>query len=469
MIVNNWLAFISLFAAAGGGGSSSSNDGGGGISVLMFLAGFLPMSKLGKKYRVAKQKNRDEVAFQAGQSKTWSIAIGLAAAFIVLGLIVVPLVWYVFLVIPFAVGLIVGAGDGLYGWLNKFKPNKKIQADLAAAAANDKVWDEEFLKKGAANIFQLYQRDWSNFNLASMKTYMTPSYYRQAGLMMKEMHNMKRRNVVSVELLDTIEITNMSNQSNDNHDRFVAGISADVSEQLIDASTKTVLWKNKGSIHEYWQFARDGQSWRLDSILPLTADLTTRNQEIKKFALSHGAFYSLDWGRLLIPTRGQLFSNGSLAYSDINNHVIGQMTSTGRAIADDIIYQIYTYSENPARSGSKIYLIGQITVPKYYGDILVRRRKGIFQFGVKGLKEVTTEWADFNKKFQVFATSPEQVTSFELLNPKMMEWLEAATFEVNLEVIDNSIYFYAELKNTEAKDYKTMLDILQMAYRELKL
>ena len=170
-----------------------------------------------------------------------------------------------------------------------------------------------------------------------------------------------------------------------------------------------------------------------------------------------------------MPQSGQLFSDGSMQVSDINNHVIGRLVDTGRAVSDGIIYQIYTYSERPANEGGKVYLVGQITVPKYYGDILIRRRKGLLQFGVRGLREMTTEWADFNKKFQVFATSPEQVTSFELLNPQMMQWLEAAPFEVNLEVIGNSIYFYSQLGNISAKNYATMLSILQAAHRELKM
>ena len=43
------------------------------------------------------------------------------------------------------------------------------------------------------------------------------------------------------------------------------------------------------------------------------------------------------------------------------------------------------------------------------------------------------------------ASKPELVTSFELLNPQMMQWIEQAPFESNIEVIDNSIYFFSDV------------------------
>ena len=79
------------------------------------------------------------------------------------------------------------------------------------------------------------------------------------------------------------------------------------------------------------------------------------------------------------------------------------------------------------------------------------------------------EWGEFNDKFQVFATSPDQVAAFELLNPTMMQALVDAPFSINIEVIDNAIYFYAPLSETSAKDYQAMLSILQAAYRELQM
>lgn len=51
----------------------------------------------------------------------------------------------------------------------------------------------------------------------------------------------------------------------------------------------------------------------------------------------------------------------------------------------------------------------------------------------------------------------------------MIETLTNAPFEINIEVIDNIIYFFANLRATDASNYVAMLSILQSAYLELKL
>ena len=86
-----------------------------------------------------------------------------------------------------------------------------------------------------------------------------------------------------------------------------------------------------------------------------------------------GAYYSLDWGRMLLPSRGQIFGGSVYKTADVNNHVIGRMQSTGRIFADDVIYQIYTYSQKPYDNSRVVYLVGQMFVPKLYGNILLCR------------------------------------------------------------------------------------------------
>ena len=117
-----------------------------------------------------------------------------------------------------------------------------------------------------------------------------------------------------------------------------------------------------------------------------------------------------------------------------------------------------------------MYLVGQMFVPKSYGNILLARTDSkLRRTKLFGLTKVELEWGDFNRTYQVYATSPEQVTAFELLHPAMMQTLVDAPFQINIEVIDNAIYFYAPLRSTKAKDYRAMLSVLQAAYRELKL
>ena len=150
---------------------------------------------------------------------------------------------------------------------------------------------------------------------------------------------------------------------------------------------------------------------------------------------------------------------------------IGRMKSTGRIYRDDVVYQIYTYSAKPfyESTSKEIYLVGQLAVPKRYGNILIARRSVFKNPAKHGRIEVSLESSEFNNKYRVLADSVEQVTSFELLHPAMMQVLIDAPFEINIEVIDNIIYFYVLLRNTNADNYAAMLSILQAAYRELKL
>lgn len=97
-------------------------------------------------------------------------------------------------------------------------------------------------------------------------------------------------------------------------------------------------------------------------------------------------------------------------------------------------------------------------------------------FKIKDLNKLSTEWGDFNKKYDVFASNAEQATSFELLNPTFMEKLEAVPFEVNIEVVDNVVYLYAdeaESKVTtsayDAQRYEVMLGLLKDAFKEMRM
>ena len=115
-----------------------------------------------------------------------------------------------------------------------------------------------------------------------------------------------------------------------------------------------------------------------------------------------------------------------------------------------------------------MYLVGQIFVPKYYGNILVTPTKPS-RYTRKRLQKIEMEWSKFNQKYQVYTDNPSQIAAFELLHPTMMQRLADAPFAISLEVIDNTIYFYAPLESTNADNYAAMLSILQDAYRELKL
>lgn len=439
---------LTEFARAGGGGSGGGGDGGGGI---FFLLGYLPMHFLGAWFRKLHKKHPD--IFILMQVLGWIVA-----------LLYFVLWTFILHFLGFLIGVLglIGMGAGLYGWFGKLRQSKKTKAALQAAGAQDAAWDENRLVEHAKAVFTQFQQDWSNYNTEGMKAYLTPSYQYHNALMVYALQLAGRRDMVYGPTITQAVVIDVQDAADNSQDMVTIGIEATANDQLLDTQSNQVLFTDSKPFTEFWRFQRSGNTWLLSGIQQATASAWSSNPSLEQFAAQHGFYYSLDWGWLLLPRRGQLFGEGKFGTSDINNHVIGLYNQ-------QLLVQLYTYVPNPA-SSTKSYLIAQANLPKSYGDIVVRHKKGLHLFGIKGLREVSTEWPDFNKKYQVFATSPEQATSLELLNPKYMEQLEAVPFEVNIEVVDNVVYLYApENKVVEPAHYATMLRLLQAAFKEMRL
>lgn len=439
-----------LFARGGGGGSGGDGDGGS----LLVAIGYIPMHGLGALLR--RHGSSNIVASVLQQAIGWAVAAAYAIFWIAvwrrLGFII-------------AVGAILGIGAGLYNWFGKIKQSKLVAGKLKTAAAADSAWDEKTLTDFAKQIFVRYQDDWSQFKTESMRTYMTPQYHYHAALLMYALRLLGRQNIMSSVEIQEALITNAHDATDNTQDTFTIGITAKAHDQLIEITTSQSLFADDGTFTEYWTFQRSGTTWLLSSITQATASAAAQNAEIQAFADANKFYYSADMGWLFLPKRGQLFGKGKFGTSDINNHVIGMWN-------EQLLMQFYSFVETykPNSSSSKSMLVGQVNIPKNYGQIIVRRKKALGLFSKpRGLEEVKTEWIEFNGKYEVFAAAPEQATSFELLNPTYMEKLAALPFEVNIEVVDNVIYLYSPEAKTDASHYATMLDLVYDAFREMRL
>lgn len=445
-------ASLQLFARGGGGGSSSGGGGGGGGGSILILIGYVPMHLIGAWFR--RLKTRHELVFDILQVVGWLIAAVYAVLLVVLfhgyGAVC-------------GFGAIVGMGAGLYSWFGKLKQSKQTKQNLLHAAQLDPAWNEQAILDYVKMVFLRYQYDWSNFDTASMQTYMTPWYHYHASLMMAAVQQAGRRNVVADPAIDQMVIVDVQDAADNSQDTVTVGITARAKDQLIDTRDQTYLFVDSQTFTEFWRFKRNGDGWLLDGIQQATASAWTHQPTLEQFAAQNKFCFSLDWGWLLLPRRGQLFSKGKFGTSDINNHVIGTY--------NNLLIQLYTYSTAPRNNTNREYLIAQANFPKSYGDIVVRKHGGLFNFGIRGLQKVSTEWPDFNRKYDVYATDPEQATSLELLNPKYMEQLEAVGFEVNIEVVDNVVYLYAPQKAATPRPdrYPVMLQLLYAAFREMRL
>ena len=439
------FAAIEFFARAGGGGSGGSSSGGGGS--ILAVIGYVPPHMLGALLRSKLSANLTEKIVANFVGWVAAVAYGLLLFFFFRGFFGGVLM----------ILALVGLPAGLYGWFGKIKQSAAVKNQLKNSAAQDQAWDEATLTEFAKNAFLRYQFDWSHQDTETMKTYMTPQYHYHASLLVYTLQQLHRGNYISDIEIEEALISQAHDSPDDAQDWFEVGFTARANDVLVDNDAQQTLFTDKNSFTEYWTFVRSGSTWLIDGISQATADVSTYRGDIASFARQNGYKYSVDMGCLFIPKRGKLFGGAKFGTSDINNHVVGMYKN--------ILVQLYTYSKIKSE---KSKVIAQVSVPKNYGNIVVRRKKTL-QMKIRGLEKIETEWTEFNKKYEVFASSAEQATSFELLNPKYMEQLEALPFEVNIEVVDNVIYLYVDESAADAQVYAQMYNLVQSAFVELRL
>jgi hypothetical protein len=448
--MQQFFAFLpNLFGRGGGGGSGGGSGGGaGGIFVLL---GYVPAHYYG--VLLHKKLNNP-----------------LGVVLMVIGTLLYATPWMFLGGYGIFVGLLalVGGPAGYFGWFSKVsaKMRKKASVDIAKAASQDSAWDQQALTKYVTQVFYAYQQDWSTFNIERIKTYTTPRFAYHTHLMLAAIYQRSRTNVVeNPKLIETfpVEIHDAVDNSQDSVTFYVNASAHDRLIENIDGQ-KTELFVDNSAFLENWRFVRNGNAWLLDGIDQYTNNQYLHRPDIEAFAAQNGLYYSPDWGWLLLPRRGQLFSGGKFGKSDINNHAIGMYKN--------VLIELYAYLPKPlsdSRDKSQ-FIIAQAALPKRYESIIVEAREG----GVKdklrrtpsGYNALSLEWPDFNRRYRVFATNVEQVTAFELLHPVYMEKLFALPFKVSIEVVDNVVYLYTKDKNA---NYATMYALLKDAFEEMKL
>lgn len=352
------------------------------------------------------------------------------------------------------------------------------RAKFSDAVSTDPIWREEALLAHVASVFTQYQSDWSQFNVVNMQRYLSPEYLQHMTLVLSALKLANRQNAVQNIEVTGVHILDIDDKPDDTKDMFSAEVSFSVDDSIIDTQNARVLHTRRFSGSETYRFTRQGDNWLLNGIGQPTEDLYNRSASIAEFAAQNDMFYSLDWGHLLLPDRGQLFADGDYSVSDINNHVIG--------VYHGLVIQIYSYIAIPGTSSE--YTVAQVYIPKSYGNILVRRRQGTLSSlrnKPQGMHQLKTEWGQFNEMYEVYATDLELAASFELLTPVYMEALASVGFDVNIEVAGNVVYIYTKVDaktvtetirqviqptdNINTDQYAVMLTLLKTAFREMRL
>ncbi len=453
MTITNVIAMstaplLEIFGRSGGGGSSSGGgSSGGGIDFLIVLLGYVPMHFVGSVLR-------KKMPIIAASIIGWLVAIIYAIICCFFGF------WGVLI----AIAALVGMGAGLYNWFNKIgKLAARAKEAQELAVKKDSSWDIALLNDQVARTFTQYQTDWSNNDSESMRLYLSPNYVEHNKLMVLALRQLCRRNIIQQPSIIKLDLIDIQDDENYTNDRFVMQLMARAVDELYDTKTNTLLFRDPKPFCEFWRFVRkDKDNWLLEGIGQATEDPFMLNNELAAFAIAKGYFFSPDWGWLLLPSRGQIFESGKFGQSDINNHIIGVYNNT--------LIQIYNYIPKPTGESNVLnYLIAQVAVPKSYGNIVVRKKRLLSFVGTKGLRRVTMEWGDFNKRYEVWASDMEKVTSFELLNPSFMVKLQELPFEVNIEVVDNIVYLYSAKVPSTSQNYEIILSILYQAFKEMRM
>lgn len=445
MLIQYATTTLEIFARGGGGGSSGGG-GGGGEGILIIGAGppYYITNKLVKK-----------------MGTRWAVIIGAPAS----------LVWGTLLAIVLRNGLgallffaAIGGFFGGYFGLHRRILNraKKARKHIDAAATLDPAWHPDVLTKRVEEIFYQYQNDWCNFDTNKIRTYTTDHFAYHNWLMMSAIHQLSRRNAMSEIKLESVILVEAHDSLENHHDTFTAHITAKAKDQLIDTRKNEIIYTDDSTFSEYWTFSRhEDKGWLLARIEQETAGFTPKSAQVSAFAATNNLYFSLDWGWLLLPKLGNIFSKADFKKSDINNHCIGML--------GEELVQLYGYV--PARSNNNNQtvetVVAQIAVPrKDYGRIVVehKTRFSLFNRTPKGLNKLKVESQEINKRFNIYADNIEQVTTFELLQPVYMENIIATPGKINIEVYENTIFIYSKDKKVR---YEDLFTLLIKAHKEL--
>lgn len=457
------IQVLELVSRAGGGGSGGGSSGGGGGSGSIFvLIFFYPVYKISDFLR-----QRMELMPATVISTLIAIPYGLLPIYIAVqasddtannvlfGGAVISCV-------------ALGVTSGLAGIRMKLKNKIKVtRAKHMLALKNDLSWNSEALRQRVSDIFLQFQSEWSRFDVEAMRAYMHPAYFHHIELILEALQARGRRNEMRNIKIRSIDFVNLHDAPGTEGDVISALIVAKADDRLIESGSNKLLHRDTREFAEIWNFARKNSQWVLLGIDQTTEDPKSGSHHIKDFALKNSLYYSSDWGSLLLPKRGQLFRRGSFRWSDINNHVIGKYHS--------ILFELYTYR---TRTGvlarlftfrSRQIIVAQTSLPRTYGKIVVQQRQKWWHQTKpyphpKGLQKISMEGVAFDPMYQVFAENKEQVTSFELLDPRLMEYLLGLPYRINIEVVDNVLYLYAP---AEAR-YYDLLVVLKWSFKNMR-
>ncbi|MFA5990718.1 MAG: DUF3137 domain-containing protein [Candidatus Doudnabacteria bacterium] len=406
-VLLNFFAFAQYAVARGGGGGSGGGGGGGGGGS-SFSSGS---------------------SGSGGGGSPWTILI-VVIIFIVLGIV------------------------SYYANKKRKELMAKKQAEIIEG--NKLNWPE--LQTQITILFQNFQKAWSEFDFKTMERLVTPEYYKRMVLELSVLQNENRANLMSDVIVTEMFVIG-EEQPGETTQKLTLQISASAHDVLQDTKNNKALFTDNSSFTEYWHLVQtEDKRWVLDFITQETEDSGMYEKDIAEFSKKNNFYFDADFGWLMMPNKGVLFNQTNFGRSDINNHVIGYFR--------DKIVEFHTYIPNTQSKSPENYVVAQAILPKSYNDILIKKKK-FLSMPVWGLKKMTLESMEFNNKFSIWAHEEDQINSLELLTPNFMEKIYNLPFELNIELVGNTLYFYT--KDRGAANYPQMLEIISWAFDEMRM
>ena len=327
------------------------------------------------------------------------------------------------------------------------KVNEKIQKRLIKEKGINLVEIDRYI----FNIFPKFQKDWSDFNIESMKEYVTDSYFEYVSLQLQILKREGRVNVMSHVKIHDVWIVN-SIYEDKQRDKLSVEITASAKD-VLQYDEGEVIHTDSNTFTEYWHFKKEISTWKLDCITQKKAPLSKPQLKVKSFAEKNKFFFDTSYGLLALPAQGSIFSKKEFGIAEIDNHVLG--THNGTPL------ELYTFLTN--RNGT--YLVSQSYINTYYEHVIVRRNVK-FKHKPKDVELADVDNWKIAQKYSVYTSIDGPELSLNILTSQFMKRFDSLPRDFTIEILGNTVVCYTQ--ESRSTTYEQMFDMTKALLDELK-
>ncbi|MET1033588.1 MAG: hypothetical protein ABWX94_03740, partial [Candidatus Saccharimonadales bacterium] len=307
------------------------------------------------------------------------------------------------------------------------------------------------------DIFWKYKQNWNDQAFSGLKTYATDNFYKQTEYLQAALRSIGRTFTLDDIDLKHFDPYNVKDKVGTAEDTLLFQVSYEATLTLNEDDVE--IAQRRHLFYEFWYFVRSGNDWRLDQMASRESGIGGEDKRLANFATEHDLVRTFPPLGVLLPRTGALFEGrSSLVGGTLKEWLDFQFNVQPGEVDNTIgvqdhyvgkwrgaVVQLYTYIANNSFSSTFGYVpVAQISLPKDYGHIVVRPKSLVSKFDLDpSYEQMSLEWPDFNKRYDVFATDKDLLASLELINPDFMAFLYDHLPSACLEVQGSNVYIYA--------------------------